>query len=127
MMIATWIFTLFCLALWSLACWGLHAALTIGPGRIDELKPLIDQIPYGERIEQWIPGWQTLLQFAIDLTQGLLNGISGAAPWLALAIWAVGTTVLMVVAGVVTLAVVLIRNEMKRPPPTTPPLPSTPR
>ncbi len=127
MMIAICIFTLLGLALWSLACWGLHALLTIGPGRIHELKPLIEQMPYGERIEQWIPGWQTLLQFAIDMAQGLLIGISGAAPWLALAVWATGTAVILLIAGVVSLAVVLIRNEMKRPPQNSPALPSAPR
>ena len=127
MLIAIWIATFFGIALWSLTCWGLHALLTLDPTRIQELKPLIEQVPYGDKIELWVPGWQTLLQFAIDVAQGLFAGIAGAAPWLAWAIWVSGSVVLVVIAGVVSLAVVLIRNEMKRPPQNRPGLPSTPR
>ncbi len=127
MMIAIWIFTLLGIGIWSLTCWGLHALLTIAPGRIHELKPMIEQIPYGEQIELWIPGWQTIVQFAIDMTQGMLASLAGAAPWLALAIWAIGVVVLLALAGVVSLAVVLIRHQMKPPLPSPPVMPSATR
>lgn len=124
MLIAIWIFTLLGVALWSLTCWGLHALLTLGPSRVQDLKPLIEQIPYGDKIELWVPGWQTLLQFVIDIAQGLLASVTQAAPWLAWAIWAAGTVIMLVIAGIVSLAVVLIRNEMNRPPRTGQRLPT---
>lgn len=124
MMLAIWIITLCGVALWSLSCWGLHVLLTLGPDRIHELKPMIEQIPYAEQIERWIPGWQTLLQFAIDITQGVFSAVANAAPWLALAIWASGMLILLLVAGGVSLVVALIRSEMKRPPRPAAPLPS---
>ncbi len=113
MMIATWLAALFATALWSLSCWGVHALLTIDSTRVQELKPLIERIPYGETLELWLPGWQTLLQFAIDLTQGLLAGVASAAPWLVWVVWGAGMAVIVLIAGLASLLIVLVRKESK--------------
>lgn len=126
MMIATWLAALFAAALWSLTCWGVHALLTIDSTRVQELKPLIERIPYGETLELWIPGWQTLLQFAIDLTQGLLAGIAGAAPWLVWVVWGAGMAVIVLIAGLASLLIVLVRKESKASQPR-PAIESAPR
>lgn len=110
MLIAVWIAAFVGIACWSLIAWGLHTLLLSDPTRVQDLKPLIDKIPYGESIEQWLPGWQTLVQFVIDLTQGLLSGLANAAPWLAWALWAVGMLVILLVAGALSLLVIVARN-----------------
>lgn len=112
MLIAIWIAAFFGMTCWSLICWGLHALILADPTRMQDLKPLIAEIPYGEAIEQWLPGWQTLLQFVIDLTQGMLSGLANAAPWLAWALWTAGMLVILLVAGGLSLLVVVARNEM---------------
>lgn len=125
MLIAVWIIVLLVLSLWSLITWGIHSLLTLDPSRIDELKPLIEQIPYGEQIDLWLPGWQTLLQFVVDLTRGMFAGIANAAPWLIWALWAIGVVVILLCGGLATLFVVLVRNELKAPP-QRPQLPAPP-
>jgi hypothetical protein len=101
-LIALWILTLFALGLWSLTAWGLHAVLTLDAARLGDLKPLIDQIPYGALISQWLPGWQDWLRASIDLTQMLLGWVGGAAPVIVWVLWGVGTIGLLIVAVVLT-------------------------
>jgi hypothetical protein len=118
MQIAIWLITAIVLALWSLAGWGLYQLVDSGVQLIGDLKPLIDRIPYAAIVEQWIPGWQDMLKLLLDLTQSLLSWLGGAAPLLVWLIWAAGTGLLLVIAGVLSLAVALIRKSM---PPVQPP------
>jgi hypothetical protein len=118
MQIAIWLITAIVLALWSLAGWGLYQLVDSGVQLIGDLKPLIDRIPYAAIVEQWIPGWQDMLKLLLDLTQSLLSWLGGAAPFLVWLIWAAGTGLLLVIAGVLSLAVALIRKSM---PPAQPP------
>jgi hypothetical protein len=120
MMIAIWIAALLGLALWSLAAWGLHAVLTIDAKQLQDLKPLIERIPYGEQIDQWVPGWQAMLAAAVDLSQAMLGWLGSAAPWLVWALWAVGAVVILGVAGLTSLAVMLIRKGMAPSKPAAP-------
>ena len=113
MLIAIWVLALLGIGLWTLAAWGVNALLTIDPGRLQDLKPLIHEIPFGETIDQWVPGWRALLAVAVDLTQSLVAWIGHAAPWLVWALWGVGTAGMLVLAGIVSLAVVLIRRGMR--------------
>jgi hypothetical protein len=106
MLLFIWLTALVLIALWSFVTWGLHSLLLGDPTRVQELKPLIDQVPYREVLDRWLPGWQTLLQFLIDLTQGLLSGLANAAPWFAWALWGVGLAIVMLLAGGLTLLVV---------------------
>ena len=118
MQIAIWLITAIVLALWSLAGWGLYQLVASGAQLIGDLKPLIDQIPYAAIVEQWIPGWQDMLKLMLDLLQSMLSWLGGAAPVLVWLLWAVGTGLLLVIAGVLSLAVALIRKSM---PPAQPP------
>jgi len=119
MQIAIWLITAIVLALWSLAGWGLYQLVSSGVELIGDLKPLIDRIPYAAIVEQWIPGWQDMLKLLLDLTQSLLGWLGGAAPVLVWLVWAGGTGLLLVIAGVLSLAVALIRKSM---PPAQPPV-----
>jgi hypothetical protein len=118
MQIAIWLITAIVLALWSLAGWGLYQLVASGAQLIGDLKPLIDQIPYAAIVERWIPGWQDMLKLMLDLLQSMLSWLGGAAPVLVWLLWAVGTGLLLVIAGVLSLAVALIRKSM---PPAQPP------
>lgn len=113
MMIAIWIAALLCLALWSLLAWGLNAALNIDPARLQDLKPLIERIPYGDFLGEWLPNWQALLASLVDLSQTLLGWVGSAAPWLVAALWGLGAVVILGVAGLGSLAVVLFRKGVK--------------
>jgi hypothetical protein len=111
MILASWVLTLFVLALWTLAAWGLHALLTLDATRVGELKPLVDQIPYGEAISQWIPGWQDLLRLSIDLTQATLGWVGDAAPIVVGVVWGVGALAILAVGVLLTLLVQFIRRS----------------
>jgi hypothetical protein len=128
MQIAIWLITALVLALWSLAGWGLYQLVGSGVQMIGELKPLIDQIPYAALIERWVPGWQDMLKLMLDLTQSLLSWLGGAAPLLVGLVWGLGAVVLLVIAGVLSLAVALIRKGMAATPPpgAQPPQPPQP-
>jgi hypothetical protein len=113
MIIAIWIVALLGLALWSLLAWGLNAALNIDPSRLQDLKPLIERIPYGDFLGEWLPNWQAMLAALVDLSQTLLSWVGSAAPWLVAALWGLGAVVILGLAGLGSLAVVLIRKGVK--------------
>lgn len=119
MIIAIWVITAILLGLWSLGAWGLHAVATLGSGWAGDLRPLIDQIPYADVIEAWVPGWQRLLHLMLDLAQIGLDWLGGAAPLVVWVVWGAGALVLAAVAGVLTLVVALLRRSLPGPP--TPP------
>lgn len=110
MLIGIWTVALIGIGIWSLVSWGVHALLSLEPDRLAELEPLIAQIPFADELDRWLPGWQALLQFALELAQGLLAGVSSAAPWLAWAVWAVGSGTIALTAALATLALVLYRR-----------------
>jgi hypothetical protein len=118
MIIAIWIVTVLLLALWTLSGWGLHLLIVGGTQWIGDLKPLIDRIPYAAIVEQWIPGWQDLLKLTLDLMQSMLGWLGGAAPVLVWIVWGLGTALLLVLAGVLSLVVALVRRNS---PPAQPP------
>ncbi len=113
MLIAIWVITLLGIALWTLAAWGLQRMLSLDPQHLQELKPLIHEIPFGETIDQWFPAWRALLATAIDMTQHLVSWVGEVAPWLVWALWGTGTAAALLVAGITSLAVVLIRRGMR--------------
>ena len=111
MVIAVWILTLLGLAVWSLVAWGLHALLGLdGQALLGDLKPLIDQIPYGSVIEAWVPGWQGLLQATLELAQTLLGWLGSAGPVLVWVLWGVGAATLLLIGGVLTAIVMVARR-----------------
>ena len=121
MHIFIWLCTLFFLALWSVAAWGLHALLGMDPSWVGDLKPLIDSIPYGAVIDAWVPGWRELLQTLVDLTQVLLGAVGTAAPWLVGAVWFVGALLLLGAGALGSGIVALMRRGSQPPQPPVPP------
>jgi hypothetical protein len=113
MMIFLWICTLFTLGIWSFAAWALHALLTLDAGQIGNLKPLIDQIPYAEVLSHWLPGFQDVLRFMIDMTQVMLGWVGSAAPVIAWVVWGLGAAVIVLVAIALSF---LVRLISKTPP-----------
>jgi hypothetical protein len=111
MLIAAWILIAFLLAFWSLAMWGVHALLSLDPAGLVQLKPLVDQMPYGAVIERWVPGWQELLRLAIDLTQKGLAWLGDLAPAIVWTAWSLGALMLLGLGGVLTLIVRLVRRS----------------
>jgi hypothetical protein len=116
MIVAIWILAVVCIALWSLAAWGLHGLLTIDPAALSALHERLAQIPYAEQIEAWIPQWREWLRFGIEMLQWGLAQIGTAAPVVIALIWGLGVLAALVVAGLLSLLVKLIRSEF----PTTP-------
>jgi hypothetical protein len=111
MLIAAWILIAFLLALWSLAMWGVHALLSLDPSGLGDLKPLIDQIPYGAVIDRWVPGWQELLRLSIDLTQKGLAWLGDLAPAIVWTVWGFGALMLVGLGLLLTLVVRLVRRS----------------
>jgi hypothetical protein len=110
MHLLVWILTLLALGLWSRLAWGTHVVLTLDPAVVGNLKPLVEQIPYGALIEQWVPGWQALLTATIDLTQSMLGWLGGAAGIIVWIVWGLGA-LLVVGGGVVgSVIVALVRK-----------------
>lgn len=112
MLTALWIFVGFGVLLWSLMGWGLHALLSLDHQQwLGDLKPLLDQVPYGEWLERWVPGWQALAELSIDAVQWALGWMGAAAPVVVWVIWGLGT-LLMVGAGAVTsMIIVMLRDK----------------
>ncbi len=121
MHIAIWLLCAFVLALWTLTAWGLATLLGMDPSWVGELKPLVQQIPYADLIERWLPGWQALLLSLMDLTRELLGWAGGAGRWIVWALWGVGALLLAGTAAVLSLAVALVRRaSTPRPAPAAP-------
>lgn len=113
MLIAIWTIALLGISLWTLAAWGLAQVLTLDPTRLQGLKPLIHEIPFGETIDQWFPPWRGLLAVAVDMTEHLVRWVGDAAPWLVWAVWGTGTGLMLLLAGLTSLAVVLIQRGVR--------------
>ncbi|MCU0774657.1 MAG: hypothetical protein MUC74_09135 [Ideonella sp.] len=111
MMIALWILTLGLLGLWSLSAWGVHALLTLDASRLGDLKLLVDQIPYGDVIGAWIPGWQDLLRMTIDFTQVALGWVGGAAPVVVWIVWTIGALTILGIGALLSGLIVMIRRS----------------
>lgn len=111
MVTVIWILAAIALVVWSLVAWGLYRLLTLDPQWVGDLKPLIERIPYGEQIEQWVPGWQELLRTAIDVMQAMLGWVGGAAPWLVGVAWGLGTLLLLGGAALLSWLVSLWRRR----------------
>lgn len=111
MLTAIWIIAAVLLALWSLAAWGLHALLVHGAGWATDARPLIDDIPYGEVIEHWLPGWRQMLALALDFAQAAIAWIGDSAALVAWLTWGAGALMLAGTAGVMSLIVVLLRPK----------------
>lgn len=117
MHLAIWLITLACLGLWTLLAWALASLLGMDPAWVGDMKPLIAQLPYGDVIEAWVPGWQALAASLLDLAQGLLAWLGELGPWLALALWALGAAFIVGTGALLSFIVALVRRAGRPGPP----------
>ncbi len=118
MHIAIWIVAALLLALWSLLAWGVAAVLALDPAWVGDLRPLIDQIPFGHLLDIWLPGWAGLLRALLDMTHALLGWLGSSAGWLVWGLWAVGSVLLLGTAAVCSAIVALVRRSSAPAPAT---------
>lgn len=118
MHIAIWVVTLLLVGLWTLLAWGLSALLALDGAWVTQLQPWLARLPFGGWLETWFPDWLQLAQLLLDAVKAGLDWLGGAAPVLVWGLWALGTLVLLMVGGALSLLVALIR---KNSPPATPP------
>jgi hypothetical protein len=111
MLILIWSLVLLALALWSLMGWGLYALLSMDQQWLGELKPLLDQVPFGHWLDQWVPGWEAMAALAIDAVQWVLGWLGAAAPVAVWMIWGGGTLILVGSGALLSLLVVLLRDK----------------
>lgn len=115
MITAIWIFVLALAGLWSLASWGLYALLSLDNQWLGDLKPLLEQVPFSAWLDRWVPGWQAVTELAIDAVQLALGSLGAAAPVVVWVVWGVGVLVLSAIGGLVSLLVLLLREDGKAP------------
>jgi hypothetical protein len=113
---AVWVLALMAMVLWSLLAWALHALLGLDAAAlVGDLRPLIQDVPYGGAIEQWVPGWQALLHSTITLAQTLLGWLGGAAGVIVLIIWGLGAAVVLGVAALLTVIIRMLKKDRQPP------------
>jgi len=111
-----WILAFIAIGLWTLIAWAMHALLGLDlSDTLGDLRPLMQDVPYGSVIEQWVPGWQALLHSLIGLVQTLLGWLGGAAGVIVVIIWGLGTAVVVGVAALLTVIIRLVRKDSARP------------
>lgn len=115
MVIAIWILTVLCIALWTLGAWGLHAVLSVDPATLSNLDEAIERLPqtlpYAGLLDVWIPGWTAALKSGVGVVQMLLGWMGGAADMIVGIVWC-GGLVLMV--GGALLATLAVRTLSRR-------------
>lgn len=116
MLTAIWLFVVLGVALWSLMGWALYALLSLDHHWLGELKPLLEQVPYGDWIERWIPGWQALAALSIDAVQWALGWLGAAAPVVVWLVWGLGVLALAGLGAGLSLIVVLLRDRPRPAP-----------
>ena len=116
-LIAIWIFIVALIGLWSLTAWGLYTLLSANNAWLGDLKPLLDQMPFGPWLERWLPGWRALAEFTIDAVQAGLGVLGGAAPVIVWAVWGAGTIALTLVGALLSMLVTTLRDKPRARPP----------
>ena len=106
-----WLAVLSGVALWSLLGWGLYRLLAMDHAWLGEMQPLIDRVPFGPWLDQWVPGWQALVEFAVDAVKVGLDALGAAAPVAVWLVWGAGTLALVGFGAVLSLVVVVLRDK----------------
>ncbi len=119
MHIAIWIVTLLFAGLWTLLAWGLSSVLALDSNWLTPVEPWLARLPFAGWLEGWIPDWLQIAQLALDAVRASLVWLGGAAPVLVWALWLAGTLLLVLLAGALSLLVVLIRKSTAPPPVAT--------
>ena len=101
-----WFLSLALLALWSLACWALHAVtvwVVSSAGALAGGSTVADVILLPAWLKAWMPPelmgqWEALVSSAGPIVQAVLEAVpalAGAVTFLAWALWGVGAVVLV--------------------------------
>jgi hypothetical protein len=114
MITAIWLLASLSLLAWSVLAWGVHAVLTVDPTWVGELKDLMDQVPLAHWLNQWLPGWQGVLEAVVDLSRTLLGSVSDCVPSIVWGLWGAGV---FAVLGGAALMHVLVRAAAPLPRP----------
>lgn len=123
MIIAIWIVALLLLALWTTAAWGLASVIhlvQVDGAWVSQVKPWLQRVPFAGWLEGWMPTWLDTAHALLQAVQAALTWVGGTAPVLVWGLWALGSLGLLLLAGVLTGLVALVRRSM---PPPAPPLP----
>jgi hypothetical protein len=116
---AIWLGVAVALVLWSLLGWGLYRLLIQPHAWLGDLQPLLDQVPFGDWLDRWLPGWQALAAMTIDAVQMALGALGAAAPLVAWGVWGIGTLALVGFGALASLVVALVRESRPADPPPT--------
>lgn len=111
MHIAIWLLIALGAGLWTLLAWGIAALLGMDPSWVEDLVPVVQSIPYGHVIEQWIPGWEALAISVLELTRALLGWAGSFGAWVVWGLWALGIGGLLLAGGLLSLVVALVRKS----------------
>ena len=111
MHIVIWLLAALALGLWSLLAWGVATLLGLDPSWVTDAGGLLKQVPFGEVIEAWVPGWQALLLGSLELARSLLGWLGGFAQVLVWGLWAAGAAVVLLCAGLLSGLVVVMRRS----------------
>lgn len=111
MHIFIWLLAALALGLWSLYAWGLATLLGLDPSWVTDAGGLLQNVPYGEVIEAWVPGWQALLVATVELTRTLLGWLGGFGQVLVWVVWAVGAGLVVLCAALLSGLVALVRRS----------------
>ena len=113
---AIWGVTLLCLALWSLATWGLAMLLGHDPSWLADLNPLLLKVPFGNTLDDWLPGWQAMVSHGLASLQAVLLGLGRVGPWLLGSLWALGAACIVATGALFSLLVALVRRATRDQP-----------
>jgi hypothetical protein len=72
MLIAVWLIALVVLGLWTLSAWGLHALLVALPNDWSGLAVWVEKLPANPWLENFFPGWQSMLTWILEITESAL-------------------------------------------------------
>jgi hypothetical protein len=112
-----WLLAACGLALWTLLAWGVASLFGLDLGTVGDLRPVLDALPFVWVLDASLPGWRELLLATLELAQTLLAwaGTAGAVVvWVA---WGVGAALIVGGAGLLSLAVALLRRGNRAPAP----------
>jgi hypothetical protein len=119
MLIAVWLIALVVLGLWTLGAWGLHTLLVALPNDWSGLAVWVEKLPANPWLENFFPGWQSMLTWVLKLAESALSWAGGAADvmgWAVWLIWGVGALFVLGCAVVGSLIVALVRKSMHKVP-----------
>lgn len=117
-----WFLSLTLLALWSLACWGAHAAtvwVVSNAGALAGGSAAIDTVLVPAWLKLWIPAelmgyWEAAVSSVGPMVQAALEvvpALAGAATFLAWAVWGLGAAVLAALAVGIHILIALAKRH----------------